>query len=61
MKYLSEPTKEWFDWSAFSTIIAAFFKVIPELSGLVGLVWLCIRVWETETVKGWRGKKNGNE
>lgn len=60
MNFISESVKEWFDWSAFGAAIGAFFKLVPEISGLVGLVWLCLRVWETETVKEWRGKKDGN-
>lgn len=58
--HLSEPLKELFDWASFTGAIAAFFKLVPEISGLVGLVWLCIRLWETETVKGWRNS-DGNK
>jgi len=64
MKHLSETIKEYFDWGAFGTIGATFLQVVPDVSAVVGLFWLCLRVWEMDTVKGWRGikqeKKNGN-
>lgn len=56
--FLDDPIKEWMDWTSFGTIAAAFFKLIPEISSVVGLLWLCIRVWETDTVKEWTGRKD---
>lgn len=54
--------KEIMDWSALGSIAAAFLALIPKLSTVVGFVWLCLRVWEMDTVKGWTGrKKDGDE
>lgn len=54
---ISEPVKAVIDWGSFGTAVGAFFKLVPELSALVGLVWLCIRVWETDTVQKLRKKE----
>jgi hypothetical protein len=36
------------------TIAAAtFFGWLPNIAALLSVVWLLIRIWETETVRGW--------
>jgi hypothetical protein len=60
---MSDTLKTIIDWGSFSGIIAALMKLVPDISAVVGLCWLLIRIWEMDTVKGWTGrdKKNGNE
>lgn len=53
--------KELADWGAFGTLAGVAMQVLEPVSAVVGLVWLGIRIWETETVKEWRGKKDGHE
>jgi hypothetical protein len=31
--------------------------VLPAVAALFTIVWTAIRIWETETVQGWLGKK----
>lgn len=57
MDRIDDGWKEIMDWSAFGSIVAAFLALIPKLSTVVGFIWLCIRVWETDTVKGLTGRK----
>lgn len=45
------------DWSLFANGIAAFFGWMPAVSALFSVVWLGLRIWESDTVKEWRGKK----
>lgn len=51
---IPEPIRPLLDWTAFTVALGTFLEMVPHLSGVVGLLWLCIRVWETDTVKGLR-------
>lgn len=51
------PVVEVVDWTSLGAIVAAIATWIPQISGLLGAVWLAIRIWETDTVKGWTGRK----
>lgn len=44
------------DISALSVTAATFFDVLPGITALASLVWVLIRIWETETVKGLTGR-----
>ena len=49
MEYLKafyDPIKQWADGAAFATLVATFFKWVPEISGAVGLIWLGYRIYE---------------
>lgn len=46
-----------FDWGVFSWVGVNAIQLIEPLSAFVGLCYLAIRVWESETVKAWRKKK----
>lgn len=60
---MNKEVKDIMDWSALGSIVATFFAILPNLSALVGFIWLCLRVWEMDTVKGWTGRKvqDGNQ
>jgi hypothetical protein len=45
------------DWAAIGTIFTAFFELIPDVSAFFGLVWILIRIYETDTVQRLIGKK----
>ena len=49
--HFSEQFKQIVDWTALGGVMATFFQALPDVSALVGLIWLCIRIWETDTVK----------
>jgi len=46
------------DGAAVVVGLGGFMQWFPPVVGLVGglltIVWLCLRIWETDTVKGWR-------
>lgn len=54
---ISEPIKEVLDWTSFGSIVAAFFAWIPHISALLGMIWLGLRIWETDTVQKLFGRK----
>lgn len=60
--HLSEPIKFTLDGTAVGTSLATFFSVItgfiPHLATLLSVVWLGIRIYETDTVQKILGKKD---
>jgi hypothetical protein len=45
------------DVGALSVTAGAFFQVLPSVTALASLIWVCIRIYETETVQGLVGKQ----
>lgn len=48
---LSEGTKHLADAGAIFVAIGALAKVLPSLAALLTVVWLAIRIWESDTVR----------
>ena len=53
---MGEPDKVFLDFSAMGITAGAFFQVLPSITALASLVWICIRIYETETVQKLLGK-----
>jgi len=54
------------DTTMLVTTAAAFFDLVPDMAALASLIWVLIRIWETDTVKfitfrGKKGKEDGKE
>ena len=45
------------DIGALGITAGAFFQILPSITALASLVWVCIRIYETETVKKLLGKQ----
>jgi hypothetical protein len=54
---LSEGTKHAVDALSFVTVVGTLVEFLPAVAAIFTIVWTAIRIWETETVRGWRGKK----
>ena len=48
---MDEPTKEMVDVVAASTAIASLAAWLPPTASLLTIVWMGIRIWESDTVK----------
>ena len=48
--------KEVIDTVSVATGVGALVGVLPSLAALLTLVWTAIRIWETDTVQGWRNR-----
>jgi len=48
--------KEVMDTVCVATGVGALAGVLPSLAALLTLVWTGIRIWETDTVQGWRNR-----
>ena len=55
---ITEEIKQVTDVAAGGVTISAFMAWIPEATALLSLVWVCIRIYETDTVKFFIGKKD---
>mgnify|MGYP003111833454 FL=1 len=54
---MTDETKQVADVAAGGVTISAVMAWIPEATALLSLVWVCIRIYETETVKKVIGKE----
>ncbi len=53
---MTEEGKQVADVAAGGVTVSAFMAWIPEVTALLSLVWVSIRIYETETVKKYLGK-----
>ena len=58
---VTEETKQVADVAAGGVTISAFMAWIPEATALLSLIWVCIRIYETDTIKRILGKEEDAE
>ncbi len=58
---MTEEAKQVADVAAGGVTLSAFMAWIPEATALLSLVWVCIRIYETDTVKKILGKEKDAE
>jgi hypothetical protein len=54
---MEEPTKQVVDMLSFATVLGTISAILPPLSALFTIVWVGIRIWETDTVQELTGRK----
>ena len=54
---MEEPTKQVIDVISFGTVIGTVSAILPPLSALFTIIWVGIRIWETDTVQELAGRK----
>ncbi len=55
---MEESTKDMLDVAAASTAVMSLAAWLPPTASLLTIVWLGIRIYESDTVQGILGKKN---
>ena len=55
---MNEETKVVVDVAAGSVTVTAMMDIVPEATALLSLAWVCVRLWETKTVKFLTGRKD---
>src|SRR5882724_3318285 len=51
-----------FDLGAVAIAIAAVAGYLPAIASLLTVIWMLIRIWETDTVRGWvRAEQKAHE
>lgn len=53
---VSESAKHVVDALSVATVLGTLVEFLPSIAALFTVVWTGIRIWETETVKGWFGR-----
>jgi hypothetical protein len=46
------------DALSIATVLATLAQWLPAVAALASIIWSAIRIYETDTVQGWLGKKN---
>jgi len=54
---MEEPTKQIIDTLSFATVLGTISAILPPLSALFTIIWVSIRIWETDTVQELTGRK----
>ena len=53
-----ETAKHVIDALSFATVLGTIFNMLPAVAALFTIIWTAIRIYETETVQRWLGKKS---
>lgn len=56
-EHATEGIKTVTDVLSIATVIGTLAQVLPAIAALFSIVWSIIRILETDTVRGWLGKK----
>ena len=56
-----ETTKQIVDVVSLATVAGTLTDMLPAIAAIFSIVWSAIRIWETDTVKGWTGRKSNEE
>jgi hypothetical protein len=52
-----EATKHAVDAVSFITVVGTLVDVLPSIAALFTIIWTAFRIWETDTVRGWTGRR----
>lgn len=53
-----EAVKYLVDALSVVTVLGTITKMFPAIAALFTIIWTAIRIYETDTVQGWLGKKD---
>jgi hypothetical protein len=45
------------DGLSILTVLGTLNEMLPSIASLFTIVWLGFRIWETDTVRGWTGRR----
>ena len=54
---MEESTKQVIDVISFGTVLGTISAILPPLSALFTIIWVGLRIWETDTVQELLGRK----
>jgi hypothetical protein len=57
---ISESTKHIVDALSVATVLGTLVEMLPSIAAVFTIVWTSIRIWETDTVRGWTGRGRSN-
>jgi hypothetical protein len=56
-----ETAKQFIDGLSLVTVVGTLTEMLPSISALLSIVWVGIRIWETDTVQGLFGRKGNKD
>lgn len=48
--------KQILDVLSVATVVGALMDMLPSIAALFTILWTGLRIWETDTVRGWTGR-----
>lgn len=54
--HFSEPARRLFDVLSVTALLGAVSNMLPSVATLLTVIWMAIKIAETDTVRGWFGK-----
>ena len=54
---MDDAAKHVVDVLSIATVIGTLADMLPSIAAAFTIVWTGIRIWETDTVKRWTGRK----
>lgn len=52
-----ETTKHVIDALSVATVLGTLVEMLPSIAAVFTIVWTAIRIWETDTVRSWTGRR----
>lgn len=59
--HVSESTKHIVDAISVATVLGTLADMLPSIAAVFTIVWTGIRIWETDTVRGWTGRLGNDD
>jgi len=56
-EHTPEGVKHVADALSVTTMLGTLFQMLPNIAALLTIVWTTLRIFESETVQGWLGRK----
>jgi hypothetical protein len=57
---MNDHNHEWFklvDVASFGVVVGTLAGALPAIAALFTIIWTAIRIYETDTVQGWLGRR----
>lgn len=56
-----DTAKQVLDALSVVTVVGTLVDMLPSIAALFTIVWTSIRIYESDTVQGWLGRKGSND
>ena len=56
-----ETAKQFVDGLSLVTVVGTLTEMLPSISALLSIIWVGIRIWETDTVQSLFGRKGNKD
>lgn len=53
-----EPIKYVVDGVSLGVVVGTLANALPSIAAIMTIIWTSIRIWETDTLKRWTGRKD---